>query len=63
MGERLGDDIATKYDYLGGGLIVGFDVKMSERLLLGAAVGYSHTKVDMNDLDEDSKVASYQGSL
>jgi len=63
MGERLGDDIATKYNYRGGGLIVGFDGKMSERLLLGAAVGYSYTKVDMNDLDEDSKVASYQGSL
>jgi len=63
MGDRLGDDIATKYDYRGGGLIVGFDGKMSERLLLGAAVGYSYTKVDMNDLDEDSKVASYQGSL
>jgi len=63
MGDRLGDDIATKYDYHGGGLIVGFDGKMSERLLLGAAVGYSYTKVDMNDLDEDSKVASYQGSL
>ena len=63
MGERLGDDISTKYDYHSGGLIVGFDGKMSERLLLGAAAGYSYTKADMNDLNEDGKVASYQGSL
>ncbi len=63
IGERRGDEISTKYDYRGGGLIVGFDRKLSERLLLGAAAGYSYTKVNMNSLNDDGRVASYQGSL
>jgi outer membrane autotransporter protein len=62
-GERLGDDISTKYDYHGGGLLIGFDKKMGERLLLGGAAGYSYTKVDLNGLNEEGYVASYQGSL
>lgn len=63
MGDRRGNDIATKYDYRGGGLIAGFDRKMNDKLCLGAAAGYSYTKVDMDNLSEDGTVASYQGSL
>ncbi len=63
IGNRRGDDITAKYDHRGGGLIIGFDRKVSERMLLGTAAGYSYTKVNMNDLSDDGKVASYQGSL
>ncbi len=63
MGERRGDEISTRYDYKGGGLIAGFDGKVNERLLLGVAAGYSYTKVNMNSLNDDGRVASYRGSL
>ncbi len=63
LGERRGDDISTKYDYRGGGLLVGFDRKVSERLLLGASAGYSYTKVNMKSLNDNSKVAGYLGAL
>lgn len=63
LGERRGDDLSTKYDYRGGGLIVGFDRKVGERLLLGASAGYSRTTVNMKDLKDDIRVAGYQGAL
>ncbi len=63
LGERRGDDISTKYDYRGGGLLVGFDRKVSEILLLGASAGYSYTKVNMKILNDNSKVAGYLGAL
>ncbi|NPU83784.1 MAG: autotransporter domain-containing protein [Syntrophaceae bacterium] len=63
LGERRGDDISTRYDYRGGGLVVGFDGKVSEKLLLGASAGYSYTKVNMKNLNDDIRVAGYQGSL
>lgn len=63
LGNRRGDDLSSKYDYNGGGLIAGFDRKLTEYLLLGAAAGYTYTKVNMSDLNDNGKVAGYQGSL
>jgi autotransporter-associated beta strand protein len=62
-GEHRGGDLATNYDYRGGGMIFGFDTKMTERLLLGAATGYAYTKVYTEGLGGDSSVAAHQGSL
>ncbi|HOI73282.1 MAG TPA: autotransporter domain-containing protein [Syntrophales bacterium] len=63
LGERRGDDIPTKYDYRGGGLIVGFDRTVSKTLLLGASIGYSRTTVNMKDLKDNIRVAGYQWAL
>jgi outer membrane autotransporter protein len=63
LGERKASDISSKYDYDTAGIVVGFDRKINPSFLLGATLGYSHTKLDMKDLDEDAKLNSYQASL
>ncbi|MBA4418491.1 MAG: hypothetical protein C0392_11380 [Syntrophus sp. (in: bacteria)] len=63
LGERRGNDVSSRYDYNTGGIIVGFDRKISNTLLLGASVGYSRTRVNMKDLSDNGTVSSYQGSL
>ncbi len=63
LGDRSGNEISSKYDYRGGGLVIGFDRKISERFLLGVSAGYSYTRVDMNELSENGNVSSYQGSV
>jgi outer membrane autotransporter protein len=63
MGDRKGDDIASKYDYRNGGILAGFDRKIGESFLAGASVGYALTRVTMDGLAEAGKAASYQGSL
>jgi outer membrane autotransporter protein len=63
LGERRGNDVSSRYDYNTGGIIVGFDRKISDTFLLGASVGYSYTRVNMKDLSDNGTVSSYQGSL
>jgi outer membrane autotransporter protein len=63
IGERRGNEASSKYDYDTGGILFGFDGKVSNSLLLGIAAGYSGTEVDMDGLEETADVKSYQGSL
>ncbi len=63
LGERRGNDISSRYDYNIAGIAAGFDKKVSDTFLLGFSTAYSQTKVDMKDLSENGRSASYQGSL
>jgi outer membrane autotransporter protein len=63
MGERSGNDISSRYDYNTGGMIIGFDRKINDTLLVGASTGYSVTNVSMKDLSEKGDVKTWQGSL
>lgn len=62
-GKRDGSDIDEKYKYNTGGIAIGLDKKVNPALLVGASFGYAHTKLDMDDVDEDSKIDSYQASI
>jgi subtilase-type serine protease len=55
--------VSSRYDYDTGGAALGFDKKIGNAFLLGAAAGYSMTKVTMKDLSETGRVGSYQGAL
>ena len=61
--KRDGGEVNEKYKWDIAGIAVGFDKKISSSLLAGASFGYSYTKAEMRDLDEDAKIDSYQGSL
>jgi uncharacterized protein with beta-barrel porin domain len=63
LGDREGNDLSSKYDYRGGGIVIGFDRKIGERFLIGVSTGYSHTRVDMKELSENGTLSSYQGSV
>lgn len=63
LGERRASDISSKYDYNTAGIVLGFDKKRTPSFLLGGTLGYSYTKLDMKDLNEDSKIDSYQASV
>jgi hypothetical protein len=63
LGRRRGNDISSRYDSDMAGFAAGFDRQIGSSFLLGASLGYSHTKVDMKDLSDDATKSSYQGSL
>jgi len=63
LGQRRGNDISSRYDSDMAGFAAGFDRQIGSSFLLGASLGYSHTKVDMKDLSDDATISSYQGSL
>ncbi|HOW53339.1 MAG TPA: autotransporter domain-containing protein [Syntrophorhabdaceae bacterium] len=63
LGQRRGNDISSRYDSDMAGFSAGFDRVVAPSLLVGASLGYSHTKVDMKDLSDSATVSSYQGSL
>ena len=63
MGDRHGNEISSRYDYDLAGIVVGFDRKMGDSLLLGISMGYSHTRLNMKDSSDSATVSSYQGSL
>jgi len=62
-GTRRGNDIPSRYDYDLAGIIAGFDRKMGDSLLVGASMGYSHSKTTMKDLSDTGRVSGYQGAL
>ncbi len=63
MGNRRGNDVSTRYDYDLAGFVAGFDGKMGDCLLVGASMGYSHSKTTIKDLSDTGRVSGYQGSL
>ncbi len=48
--DRHGIDISSRYNYDLAGIVTGFDRNVSDPLLLGVSLGYTHTKVTMKDL-------------
>lgn len=62
-GNRHGDDVGSRYDYTIGGAIAGFDYLINPNIRAGVAVGYSKTSVDMKQLQDNSDVESFQGSI
>jgi len=62
-GDREGTDIGSRYAYDLTGGIFGYDHKLSETLLLGAAVGYASMDLSMDDLSENADAESWQGAI
>ncbi|NLW35697.1 MAG: autotransporter domain-containing protein [Syntrophorhabdus aromaticivorans] len=62
-GGRSGDDIGSQYDYTIGGIIGGLDYAPSKSFRGGISFGYSHTKVDFDDLSDRGKADSIQVGL
>lgn len=62
-GQMLGDDIAAKYDYNMGGVVIGFDNKASSNFLLGMSTGYSLARATLKDLSDSARVASVHESV
>ncbi len=50
--DRHGIDISSRYNYDLAGIVTGFDRNVSDPLLLGVSLGYTHTKVTMKDLSD-----------
>lgn len=62
-GDRTGGASASQYDFTGDGLVVGFDQKLSDNLLVGAAGGYFSTRLAMQELADNSKATGVNSSL
>ncbi|HWQ62383.1 MAG TPA: autotransporter outer membrane beta-barrel domain-containing protein [Negativicutes bacterium] len=62
-GSRSGNDISAKYKYGTNGVMLGYDKKVSERLLIGIAGGYASNRLDMKDLAEHARANYGQGAL
>lgn len=62
-GDRRSDDIITKYNQKLYGGMLGFDVRVTDNFYLGISGGISTAKLDFDDLADEGKMTSYQGSL
>ena len=62
-GDRRSDDIITKYNQKLYGGMLGFDFRVTDNLFLGVSGGISTAKLDFDDLADEGKMNSYQGTL
>jgi len=62
-GDRRSDDIITKYNQKLYGGMLGFDFRATDNLFFGISGGISTADLDFDDLEDEGKMTSYQGSL
>ncbi|HVV48688.1 MAG TPA: autotransporter domain-containing protein, partial [Polyangia bacterium] len=63
FGKVSGDANAHGYDDTSGGLMIGASHEVGPNALVGAAVGYEHTSVDLKDLPQSGEMNVWSGAL
>jgi uncharacterized protein YhjY with autotransporter beta-barrel domain len=62
-GDRRSDDIITKYNQKLYGGMLGFDFRVTDNLFFGVSGGISTADLNFDDLEDEGKMTSYQGSI
>jgi uncharacterized protein with beta-barrel porin domain len=63
QGNRRADDIIAQYKQTLYGALMGFDYRATDRLLVGLSLGLSQTDVKFDNLQDEGRQNSYQGSV
>jgi outer membrane autotransporter protein len=61
--ERTQDNVSLRYDHTTAGYLIGFDTEVSPSALVGGAIGYSYTGLNMNEFGDNTGTKGYQASL
>ncbi|HPO37149.1 MAG TPA: autotransporter domain-containing protein [Kiritimatiellia bacterium] len=62
-GSRNGNDISSKYGYLTGGMVLGYDRQIGQKGSAGVSAGYTAADVSMDGLDDSARVSVYQAAV
>lgn len=62
-GTRSGEDIASRYSYGIGGALMGLDILTIPKLRAGVSVGYSQTRLEQTNLNDEGNATGYQAAL
>ncbi len=62
-GKRNGEDIASRYSYGIAGALLGMDILTIPQLRAGVSVGYSQTRLEQTNLNDEGNATSYQAAV
>jgi outer membrane autotransporter protein len=63
FGQVSGDDTGTgahDLDHATGGVMAGYDWALSEMTLVGVGAGYSHSTVDLDEVEQEGEIDSFR---